>query len=109
MGKKFSGSSPDWAQDIAVDATGNVYTVGLFQGTVDFDPGAAVSNITTYGGSDGFLCKLSTAGNLVWVRRFGSTGVDRCLSVAIDAASNIYISGYHSATFDADQALQCLI
>jgi hypothetical protein len=100
--KSFSGSSPDWPLDIAVDATGNVYTVGLFQGTVDFDPGAAVSNITTFGGTDGFLCKLSNLGNLVWVRRFGSTGVDRCQSVAIDAANNIYISGYHGATFDAD-------
>ena len=33
-----------------LDVNGNVYTVGNFTGTVDFDPGVGVANFTSAGG-----------------------------------------------------------
>lgn len=103
--KSFSGSSPDWPLALTTDATGNVYVAGLFQGTVDFDPNGGVHNITTLGGTDGIVCKLNSAGNFVSAWRFGSTGVDRCTGVAIDASGYVFISGMHASNMDADPGL----
>ncbi|MFM9226193.1 MAG: SBBP repeat-containing protein, partial [Actinomycetota bacterium] len=36
----FGGTGPDIGRSVAVDSSGNVYTIGQFSGTVDFDPGA---------------------------------------------------------------------
>jgi hypothetical protein len=45
---------------VALDASGNVHTVGRFSGTVDFDPSASTANLTAAAaGSDAFVWKLS--------------------------------------------------
>ena len=49
-----------------IDASGNVYTTGFFQGTVDFDPGPGVDEHTAFGGFDVFVTKLDSAGDHVW-------------------------------------------
>jgi hypothetical protein len=45
-------------QLIAVDANLNIYTAGGFFGTGDFDPGAGIYNLTSYGVTDAFVSKL---------------------------------------------------
>ncbi|MEO5947544.1 MAG: SBBP repeat-containing protein, partial [Chitinophagaceae bacterium] len=37
--KQMGGTGADRGQSVAVDASGNVYTSGIFSGAVDFDPG----------------------------------------------------------------------
>ncbi len=59
------------AAAIAVDTGGNVYSAGNFAGTVDFDPGSPVNNLSTTGPNDqfGYISKLDAAGNFVWVKK----------------------------------------
>lgn len=45
--------------DISVDVNNDVYTVGIFTGTLDFDPNAGIVNLTSLGNTDGFIQKLS--------------------------------------------------
>jgi len=55
----------------AVDADQNVYLVGDFRGTVDFDPGPGMMNVTSsQAGAEYsvYLSKLNSAGELQWVR-----------------------------------------
>src|SRR5262245_3592704 len=53
----------DIANAVAADGSGNVLVAGQFRGTVDFDPGAGVFNLTNADSvADGFLVKYTSAG-----------------------------------------------
>jgi hypothetical protein len=98
----FGGAGTDWGFSIAVDSSGNVYTTGYFQGTVDFDPGAGTSNLTSAGGADVFVSKLDSSGALVWAKSFGGASADRGQSIAVDSSGNVYTIGYFAGTVDFD-------
>lgn len=57
--KQIGGSSNDYAYSIKVNAENNIYTAGFFQGTCDFDPSVASSTMTSAGGPDAFIHKMS--------------------------------------------------
>ena len=54
-----SASLGDKADAIFVAASTDIYTTGSYQGTVDFDPGAGTSNVTSGGQLDAFIQKIS--------------------------------------------------
>src|ERR1043165_2502917 len=56
---------------VAVDGGGNVYTIGYFNGTTDFDPGPGSVNLTSHNFKDIFISKMSSGGSLIWVKQFG--------------------------------------
>ncbi|SVE51796.1 uncharacterized protein METZ01_LOCUS504650, partial [marine metagenome] len=66
--KSFGGSGHDYGHSVAVDSSGNVYTTGFFNGTVDFDPGAGTAENTSTGGIDVFVSKLDSSGDYVWAK-----------------------------------------
>ena len=92
------GVSGDAALGVAANAAGSVYVTGKFESTVDFDPGLSVSNLTAMGSSDGFIWKLDSDGDLFWARNAG----DWAYGVAVDASSNVYVTGYFSGVTDFD-------
>ncbi len=100
--KQLGGTSDNSGISIAVDASGNVYTTGEFQGTADFDPGAGTFNLTSAGADDIFVSKLDAAGNFAWAVRFGSTGGEAGLAIALDASANVYTTGAFRLTVDFD-------
>ncbi|MBN8694353.1 MAG: SBBP repeat-containing protein [Bacteroidetes bacterium] len=100
--KKMGGLSNESGYAIALDASGNVYTTGYFEGTVDFDPGAGVFNLVSSGLSDIFIQKLDAAGNFVWAKKMGGTGGDEGRGITIDASGNIVTVGSFSGTVDFD-------
>ena len=98
----FGSTSTDSGEDVAIDANGNTITVGLFQGTIDLDPGAGVSNHTSGGSWDGFVSKLDENGNFLWGFTMGNTGGDGIYAVDVDASGNVYITGIFTGTVDVD-------
>lgn len=48
-----------------------------------------------------FILKMSTDGEILWVRTAGGIGADHAYDLAVDELGNVYISGFnqHSATF----------
>ncbi len=103
--KSTGGSSNDAGRSVAVDSAGNVFVTGYFQGTVDFDPdNAAVFNLTSNGYDDVFITKFDASGNFVFAKSIGGIGDDDGVSIAIDASSNILVTGFFdtSADFDPD-------
>ncbi len=100
--KQMGGTGFDNGLSIAIDNSGNVYTTGGFEGTVDFDPGAGTANLTSYGGNDIFIQKLDTDGNFIWAKQIGGKNGDVGNSIAVDASNNIYITGMFAGTADFD-------
>ena len=100
--KAMGGPSNDYGFSIALDASGNVYTTGVFSGTADFDPGANSFNITTAGFNNIFISKLDNAGNFVWAK--GMLGSTYCWgqSVNVDASGNVLVTGRFDGTVDFD-------
>ncbi len=100
--KQIGGTSVDDATGVALDASGNVYTAGGFNGTADFDPGPATFNLTSAGGRDAFVSKLDSNGTFLWAGRIGGTSSDELRSVALDASGNVYTAGDFRGTADFD-------
>jgi Beta-propeller repeat len=100
--QKIGGASSDGSFSIDADAAGNVYVAGFFRGTVDFDPGAGTSNLTSLGDEDAFICKFNNVGSFQWVARLGGTGKDNPANIDVDAWGSIYTIGFFNATADFD-------
>jgi len=92
----------DYGTCIKLDASANVYVVGVFQATADFDPGPATFELQSAGGTDVYVSKLNSAGNFLWAGKFGGGGSDYGSSVAVDGAGNIYTTGYFNPWSDFD-------
>jgi hypothetical protein len=100
--KGIGGIGPDTGNSIAIDASGNVYTTGAFQGTVDFDPNEGIFNLTSVGMQDIFISKLDALGNFLWVISMGSSVGDSGYSICLDASGNIFTTGCFQETADFD-------
>jgi hypothetical protein len=87
---------------IALDGANNVYFIGRFAGTVDFDPGPGITELTATSTSDLFFAKFDSNGNFLWVKAVNAR-VDNT-TLTLDASDNIYIGGgiYGSGTVDFD-------
>ncbi|HEY9177397.1 MAG TPA: T9SS type A sorting domain-containing protein [Flavipsychrobacter sp.] len=83
----------------ATDAAGNIYATGAYNGTVDFDPGNGVNNLTPTKTTGVFIQKLDPSGALVWAKQVeGSKGG----GIYVDAAGNVYVTGQFFDTSDLD-------
>ena len=88
----MGGTGADYGKSIALDAIGNVYTTGSFQGTADFDPNGNTFNLTSIGSDDLFLSKFDNSGNFLWTKRFGDTDSDVANSITADPIGNLYVT-----------------
>lgn len=102
--KQVGGSGIDEGSGIIVDNNGDIIHTGYFQTTVDFDPNAGVSNLTSSGGFDTYFGKYDTSGNLIWMKKIGGAGADIGApgGITIDNLNNIYIAGNAGANCDYD-------
>nr|MBA3664743.1 SBBP repeat-containing protein [Bacteroidota bacterium] len=101
--KQFGGTSDDRGYSIALDASGNVYTTGFFQGTADFDPGPGTFTLGAPSSNlDAFISKLDAAGNFLWAKQLSGTGTEFGTSIDIDPSGNVYSTGYFNGTTDFD-------
>jgi hypothetical protein len=96
--KKYGGTGADSAQNLAVDSAGNVSLTGFFSGTATFGS----SNLVSSGGTDIFVAKHDSDGNLLWLKRAGFFQNDQGTAVTTDAAGNAYVTGsyFDRATFE---------
>lgn len=88
----LGGSSFDWANGVAVDASGNAYVAG-YTSSYDWPVSSAVQAVFR-GMYDGFVTEVNAAGSgLIFSTYFGGTGSDQANAIALDPNNSIFIGG----------------
>lgn len=106
----LGGAAIGLPRDIEVDKDGNVYVLGYFRFSADFDPGPGSSILQSEGIYDLFLQKVNNQGELVWVKTWNvydntlpqDVEPSRENFIEINSEGEIYISGYFNVTTDFD-------
>ena len=83
--RQFGASHSDYADDVAVDAAGNIYVAGLAEG--------ALPSQDSSGNGLLFVRKYDLLGEEVWTRLPGPLAAHRSEAVATDRDGNVYVVG----------------
>ena len=85
---------------VAADPAGNTYVAGTFTGTLDLDPTVGVANVISKGGTDVFVAKYGSNGQLIWAKTLGGTANESVADLTLDGASNVYVAGTFQGAVD---------
>jgi hypothetical protein len=97
------GIASEQGHSLAIDASGNVYSVGIFKSSLaDFDPSDQTFNLSNNGINDIYIQKLDSDGNLVWAKSIGGSQNDGADGIVIDSDNNLYITGFFTGMVDFD-------
>ena len=102
--KQVGANGDDKAWDLSLDPWGDVVVSGQFNGTVDFDPGAGVYNLTSNSTRSIFTLKLRNNGDFAWAQKAGyNTGLYEGRGITTDTAGNVYVvsNTYPMQKFDS--------
>jgi hypothetical protein len=92
--QRFGSTSVDAGMAVAVDVFDNVFVTGYFSNTANFGGG----NLESSGPTDIFLAKYDATGAHQWSLRFGGAGDDNGVSIAVDNAGSVIITGFFQQT-----------
>jgi len=88
------GSTPvEGGMDIVADGTGNSYVTGYFKGFGYFGELLVQSSSNSV---DIFIASIDSAGDWQWLQRAGGASEERGNGIALDNATNCYITGNFS-------------
>ncbi len=82
-----------------IDNQNNILISGSINnsGTITSQNGSNVS-ITTTGGSDAIIVKYSKAGDIIWHKKFGGSGLDDASNVKVNQSNNdVIVTGYFNS------------
>jgi len=82
---QFGTSSTDICYGQWVDASGNIFAVGVTEGTI--------SGNKNFGSQDGWVLKLNRDGNLQWATQVGTSGEDGLAKVTTNSAGQVIVGG----------------
>lgn len=77
------------AAGVAADSLGNTVMTGYFSQQIDFGSGL----LTSAGGNDAFLTRLSSTGSALSAVRYGDTLSDQGFDVAVGAGDSVVVGG----------------
>jgi hypothetical protein len=102
-GRAIGGSGSDESRSLVLDEDGNIWITGTFNGTVDFDPGNGVENLSSLGSRDIFLAKYDQDGDYLWAGAMGGSGDDVANKIARHPITgDVWICGGFEGTADFD-------
>ncbi len=93
----LGGRGDDWANGIAVDASGNAYLTGVTESSnFPVTPGAL--STTAPGAQNAFMAKFNSIGQLQYSTYLGGASPNVGSSIAVDATGAAYVAGQTQST-----------
>jgi hypothetical protein len=101
--QKIGGLGSESAYGIGVDELNNIYIIGNFTDSVDFNPGMNDFVMTPLGLGDMFLVKFNNAGEFINALSLGSVnGWNTAYQILIAPEGRIFLAGSFESTIDFD-------
>ena len=88
--RHFGSPADDYGLAVSADPQGNIYVAGSTSGTL---PGGVSSGL-----DDAFVRKYDTRGAVIWLRQFGTPGMDDAEGIAVGPEGNISLAGRLNGT-----------
>jgi hypothetical protein len=93
--KSANGAFDDIANGITLDPSGNIYITGYFTSpTLIF----GTYTLTNTGGTDIFIVKYDSNGNVVWAKSEGGSNSEESNSITSDQLGNIFVTGWFQSS-----------
>lgn len=102
--KQIGNSLDNEPQSITLDSNNNIYIVGSYNDTLDFDPGPGISSLYS-GNTNAYILKLDSNGNFLWVKELTCNWITQLNKIIVDQTGNTYIKGKYAGTTDFDPGL----
>jgi hypothetical protein len=97
IGGAGTGVLGDVGNGIAADPSGNVLVTGTYGAALTIynqgSNGTAFVTLPYTGGTDAFIAKYNSIGNVEWAARIAGTGSDRGNGIASDPSGNVLVTG----------------
>jgi hypothetical protein len=100
--KTFGSTKYEFGNSVNTDKSGNIYCTGSFRGTIDFNPGTSVHNLSPHSTEDIFILKLNKHGDFVWAKNMGGSYASSGYQTVIDDNGNVLVCGAFQDTIDFD-------
>lgn len=103
--KKLGSTGSQGVTRLKADQNQNIYIIGSFSGTLDFDLSITqTSTLSSNGGNlDPFLAKYNSNGDFIWAKHLNSPSVqDNYNDIQISSDGFIYIAARFGSTADFD-------
>ena len=91
--------------DVDIDSENNIYLIGDFYGTVDFDPSDGIAEHSSTGGPsdrDMFLAKYNSENNYIWSINIGGQSNEWGFYVKVNGDNNLIAFGNYDGICDFD-------
>ena len=92
--QQLGSSSNEFARDVTIDSTDNIYVTGFTGGGLDGN--------TNSGSEDLYLVKYNSSGTKQWIQQLGTESRDRGYGIVKDSSDNIYVTGYTEGGLDGN-------
>lgn len=92
------------SNDMAIDAEGNRYSVGMYVSSFDADPTSGVDMVPSSASESAYLTKINADGTYAWTKTWTASQMAIATSVAIDNNNAIVVGGVFVGTVDFDDS-----
>jgi hypothetical protein len=101
---RIGGPGFEDVRHVASDPSGSLALTGHFQNTMDFDPGAGTTPLTSAGDYDMFVMSITGEGDFAWVRQIPGPNITQGMALLTGALGTgaICATGYNSGIADLD-------